>query len=93
MFELEDSQGTKSDIQYLIILTITGDSVDEDEGFTFVWDWSNLSEEEAKPPIPSFKKIGYRGLIEITWTRNMRRPRTFEEVETGEFDWWNEETE
>ena len=23
----------------------------------------------------------------------MRRPRTFEEVETGEFDWWNEQEE
>lgn len=82
---MTDSQDSVSET-YNIIITITGDEIEEE---TFVlnhaWDWSDLSEEEAEPPVPSFKKVGFRGELEIVWTKNMRRPRSFEEVETGEF--------
>ena len=52
-----------------------------------------MSEEEKVPPVPSFRRVGLRGELWIEWTRRMRRPRTFEEVEIGEFDWWNEKEE
>ena len=92
-FVLEDSTGVRSEEPYNIILTIEGDPiVDDGRSFSYEWDWSGLSREEKRPPVPSFRKVGYRGLLEIEWTRNMRRPREISQVESGSIEWFNEET-
>ena len=41
-------------------------------------------------PVPAIEKVGARGLVEIKWNQNMRKPRSFEEIEQGTVMWKGE---
>ena len=47
----------------------------------FEWDWGDLDVDDLTQPVPAIEKVGARGLVEIKWDQNMRKPRSFEEIE------------
>ena len=90
-FQMYDSGGAYTQL-YKLDLTVEGDPEPEVPVIVqeeFVWNWKDLDIEDIKQPVPSFKKLGIRGLLEIKWDQDMRRPKTISEVESGTVKWTN----
>lgn len=85
---LKDSTGAESD-PYVITIEIEDDPPppEADLNFSFQWAWQLLDPSLITRPIPTVKKITHRGLIQIEWNTNLRRPRVIDYVKYGKVEY------